>query len=251
MSANSSVNLFVTCLVDLYYPQVGERLVRLLERLGCAVSFPADQTCCGQPAFNSGYPEAAQRLCDHFLDVFGPTAGPIVVPFGSCVHMVRHNYPKLYEHDLQRARTARELAARTFDFCDFVVNQLGHAQVGGHWPGPEPARVAYHDECHMARGLGTRQEPRQLLAGVEGVELIELASDELCCGFGGTFSVKQPAISTAMVDEKIDRYKAAGAEAIVSTDVGCLMHLEGRIERRGEQLPVYHLLDLLQPEGGL
>lgn len=247
----SSVNLFITCLADLFYPEVGERLVCLLERLGCDVSFPAKQTCCGQPAFNSGYPRPARRVAEHFIDVFAATQGPIVAPFGSCVHMVRHNYAKLVAEDPERLRKAEEIAARTHDFCDFVVNVLGEEQVGGRSPASDVRLVAYHDECHMARGLGVRAEPRKLLRGVDGIELAGLEGDELCCGFGGTFSVKLGEVSAAMADEKIDRYLAAGVDAIVSTDVGCLMHLEGRLRRRGEGLRVFHLLDLLEPEGGL
>lgn len=247
----SSVNLFITCMADLFYPEIGERLVCLLERLGCEVRFPAAQTCCGQPAFNSGYPDAARTVAEHFVDVFAATRGPIVAPFGSCVHMVRHNSAALCDGDPQRRRAAEEIAARTHDFCDFVVNVLGRDQVGGRSPTRDVRRVAYHDECHMAHGLGVRAEPRKLLRGVAGVELAEIEGDELCCGFGGTFSVKLPEVSAAMADDKIDRYLEAGVDAVVSTDVGCLMHLEGRVRRRGDALRVFHLLDLLEPEGRL
>jgi L-lactate dehydrogenase complex protein LldE len=244
------VQLFVTCLVDLVYPDVGERTVALLERLGCHVEFAADQTCCGQPAYNSGHRDAARGVGEHFVETFAATDGPIVAPFGSCVHMTRHALPGLLD-DAHRARAVTE---RVVDLPSFVVDRLGHAQVGGRYPGgdgPAATPVAYHDECHMRRGLGVVDAPRSLLAGVSGVTLVELERGDLCCGFGGTFALKEPAASAAMADEKLDRAVAAGARAIVSTDPGCLMQLDGRARRRGLDLRVLHLVDLLEPEGGL
>jgi len=245
------VQLFVTCLVDLVYPEVGERAVALLERLGCTVEFPRAQTCCGQPALSSGYPDAARRVAEAWLEAFAPTEGPIVAPFGSCVHMARHHYPKLFAEDPQRLALVRELAARTFDLPRFVVDELGHRQVGGRYPGPPGTAVAYHQECHLLRGLDGGEPPLSLLSGVAGCTLVEPVRADLCCGFGGTFSLKLPDVSTAMADEKLDRALDAGARAIVSTDVGCLMHLEGRARRRGLPLRVHHILDLLEPEGAL
>ena len=244
------VQLFVTCLVDLLAPEVGERTVALLERLGCEVAFPADQTCCGQPAMNSGYPAEARRVADHWLNAFAPTEGPIVAPFGSCVHMVRHGYRRLYAEDPAQLAAAEGLAQRTFDLATFVVEQLGRAEVGGRYPGPH-ATVAYHHECHMLRGLGSSQPPLSLLDGVAGCTVVHPERADLCCGFGGTFSLKLPEVSTAMADEKLDRALDVGANAIVSTDIGCLMHLEGRARRRGLDLRVHHLVDLLEPDGAL
>jgi len=245
------VQLFVTCLVDLLYPEVGERTVALLERLGCEVSFPAAQTCCGQPAANSGYPDDARRVAGHFIDVFAATEGPIVAPFGSCIHMVRHHYPRLFADDHERLRLARAVGERTHELAGFIVSELGHDEVGGRYPGPAGATIAYHAECHLLRGLGGGEHPQRLLAGVAGCELVEVERAELCCGFGGTFSLKLPALSAAMADEKLDSALRAGADAIVSTDVGCLMHLEGRARRRGLGLRVHHLVDLLEPSGAL
>ena len=234
------VQLFVTCLVDLAYPGVGERTVALLERLGCSVEFPSAQTCCGQPAFNSGHQEPARRVAQSWLRAFEGTDGPIVAPFGSCVHMVRHHYPGLVgEH---------EAIGRTVDLASFIVDDLGHATVGGRWEG---GPVAWHDECHLLRGLGAADRARSLLSGVAGCEVVATERAELCCGFGGTFSLKHPRIAGAMADEKLDRAVACGAEAIVSTDPGCLMHLEGRARRRGIPLTVHHLVDLLEPDGHL
>lgn len=245
------VQLFVTCLVDLLYPEVGERTVSLLERLGCDVEFPRGQTCCGQPAFNSGWPRQARTVADHFLNVFGATEGPIVAPFGSCVHMVRHAYRRLYADDPARRALAEAVGGRTHDVASFVVDVLGHPEVGGRYPGPDGTPVAYHHECHLLRGLGTRDAPLSLLRGVAGCSLVSPVREDLCCGFGGTFAVKVPKVSAAMADEKLDTALAAGARAIVSTDVGCLMHLDGRARRRGLDLRVHHLVDLLEPDGGL
>jgi L-lactate dehydrogenase complex protein LldE len=245
------VRLFVTCLVDLVYPEVGERTVALLERLGCEVAFPAGQTCCGQPAFNSGHPGAARPVAERFLDAFGDGEDPIVAPFGSCVHMVKHGYTELFADDPEKLELARAVGSRLFDLPSFVVDRLGHAEVGGRYPGPPGTPVAYHHECHMLRGLGVAEQPVSLLRGVEGCTVVETERPDLCCGFGGTFSLKLPEVSSAMADEKLDRVVAAGAQALVSTDVGCLMHLEGRARRRGLDLKVHHLVDLLEPDGRL
>ena len=235
------VQLFVTCLVDLAAPAVGERTVSLLERLGCDVEFPAGQTCCGQPAYNSGYPDEARRVAQRWLDAFAATDGPIVAPFGSCVHMVRHRYAELLGPE------AAPVVERVRDVFSFIVDDLGRDSVGGRGNGP----VAWHDECHLLRGLGAGGAARRLLAGVAGIEVVATERAELCCGFGGTFALKKPGISAGMADEKLDRAVAAGARAIVSTDPGCLMHLEGRARRRGLDLRALHLVDLLEPEGTL
>jgi L-lactate dehydrogenase complex protein LldE len=245
------VQLFVTCLVDLLYPEIGERTVALLERLGCEVTFPATQTCCGQPALTAGYPDEARRVADRFLAAFAETEGPIVAPFGSCVHMVRHHYPRLYQDHDERARIAAALAARTYELPSFIVEELGRDDVGGRYPGPGTTAVAYHHECHMRYGLGVTAAPLSLLRGVAGCTIVEPERGELCCGFGGTFSLKLGEVSVAMADEKLDSALAAGAQAIVSTDVGCLMHLEGRARRRELPLRVHHLVDLLEPDGRL
>ncbi|MDX6241916.1 MAG: L-lactate dehydrogenase complex protein LldE [Kribbellaceae bacterium] len=244
------VQLFVTCLVDLAYPEVGERTVALLERLGCEVGFPPAQTCCGQPAFNSGHPKAAKRVAAAFVDAFAETEGPIVAPFGSCVHMVRHGQRRLVDDDPR----ARRVADRVRDLASFVVDDLGRSDVGGRYPGVAGdvvTPVAWHDECHLLRGLGAAGAARTLLAGVTGCQVVQTARADLCCGFGGTFAVKVAAVSAAMADEKLDRALEAGARAIVSTDPGCLMHLEGRARRRGLDLAVHHLVDLLEPDGRL
>jgi L-lactate dehydrogenase complex protein LldE len=217
------VQLFVTCLVDLAYPEVGERTVTLLERLGCEVEFPRGQTCCGQPAHNSGFPEQAARVTAAWRAAFAGCDGPIVAPFGSCAAFVRD--------------------PRVVDLPSFVVEHLGVTDAGGRFDG----QVAWHQEGHLHDGGAGRA----LLDGVQGCSVVETRRPELCCGFGGTFSVKVPAVSVAMADEKLDAAVAAGADAIVSTDPGCLMHLDGRARRRGLDLRVHHLVDLLEPDGRL
>jgi L-lactate dehydrogenase complex protein LldE len=243
------VRLFVTCLVDLIYPEVAERTVALLESLGCGVEVPAGQTCCGQPGRNSGHPDAARRVAAHWLDVFGAGDDPIVAPFGSCVHMVRHGFGSLFADDPVRRAQAQAAAERTFALPGFVVDVLGRDSVGGRYPGPDGATVAYHHECHMLRGLASAEAPLARRRGVEGCTVVEPAHGDLCCGFGGTFALKKPELSVAMADEKLDRAAEAGASALVSTDVGCLMHLEGRARRRGLDMKVHHLVDLLVPAG--
>jgi L-lactate dehydrogenase complex protein LldE len=238
-----NVQLFVTCLVDLAAPGVGERTVALLERLGCSVEFPAGQTCCGQPAFNSGHPDQARRVAQRFVDVFAATEGPIVAPFGSCVHMVRHGYPRLLAGDAKAAAVGE----RVRDVFSFIVEDLGVTDAGGRFDGV----VAWHDECHLLRGAGGAGAARTLLDGVEGCSVVETERSDLCCGFGGTFSMKLPKVSAAMADEKLDRVVDAGAKAIVSTDPGCLMHMEGRARRRGLDVRCHHLVDLLEPDGRL
>jgi L-lactate dehydrogenase complex protein LldE len=246
------VQLFVTCLVDSLYPEVGERTVALLERLGCTVEVPAGQTCCGQPAANSGYPDPARRVARRFLEAFSEDA-PIVAPFGSCVHMVRHQYPRLFASDAGALARARALGAQTYELASFVVDRLGHETVGGRYPladgGSTP--VAWHPECHLLRGLNGGAAPRRLLDGVERITLVEPAASTACCGFGGTFAIKLSEVSVAMADAKLDAALGAGARAIVSTDPGCLMHLEGRARHRGLDLAVHHLVDLLEPDGRL
>jgi L-lactate dehydrogenase complex protein LldE len=215
------VQLFVTCLVDLAYPEIGERTVALLERLGCEVAFPEGQTCCGQPAHNSGHPGPAARVRKAWETAFAGLDGPIVAPFGSCAKFVADE--------------------RVVDLPTFLDGNF--RDVGGRFDGT----VAWHQECHLHDGGAGRR----LLDGVAGCTVVETARPELCCGFGGTFAVKRPAISVAMADEKLDAAVAAGADAIVSTDPGCLMHLEGRARRRGLALRVHHLVDLLEPDGRL
>jgi L-lactate dehydrogenase complex protein LldE len=232
-------SLFVTCLVDLLYPEVGEATVALLEHAGVAVDFPEGQTCCGQPPFNSGFHDDARRLARTMLDAF-QDADAVVSPSGSCTAMVRSYYPHLFHGRPEQAR-AEALAAKTFELSEFLVDVLGVERVEGAWRG----RVTYHDSCHGLRELGLRGQGRQLVQGIEGVELIEMARPDTCCGFGGTFSVRLPDLATAMADDKIDQTEATGAAIVLTGDTGCLMHVAGRMSRRGSTVRPMHLATFL------
>ena len=245
------VQLFITCLVDLVYPEVGERTVALLERLGCEVAFPAAQTCCGQPAQNSGHPAEARRVASHFLDVFAPTEGPIVAPFGSCAHMVHHYYPELFSDDPERLAQARDVIARTFDIASFIVDELGHAQVGGRYPGPEGTTIAWHPECHLMRGQGVREQPLSLLRGVEGCELVEPEHADLCCGFGGTFSMKLPEISAAWPTRSSTGPPPRAPRRSSPPTPGASCTSRAARGAAASRSRIHHLVDLLEPEGTL
>ena len=234
------VALFITCLGDQFFPQVGESVVRILRRLGVEVTFNPTQTCCGQPAFNTGYPQEAREVATRVLDLFDD-ADYVVAPSGSCTSMIRVFYPELFAGDPARLRKAQQLGERFFEFSEFLVNVLKVEDVGASFP----RRVAYHDSCHLLRELGIEEQPRKLIRAVRGLELLELEDNQLCCGFGGTFSVKFPEVSVAMGEDKLRAATAAGAEVLVANDSGCLMHLAGVIHRQGLPLKTMHLAELL------
>jgi L-lactate dehydrogenase complex protein LldE len=234
------VSLLVTCLGDALFPEVGVATVRLLRRLGVSVDFPKAQTCCGQPHFNSGYHDQARTLARHTLAVFARSPR-VVVPSGSCAAMVKLEYPELFHDDpVWRAR-AQELAARTHELSDFLVNVLGVEDVGACFVG----RVTYHMACHL-RGLGLLAEPERLLRRVRGLEYVPLERADECCGFGGSFAVRYPGISGAMVRDKADFIEKAGVDAVVATDAGCLMNVAGCLRRRGSRVRALHLAEVLQ-----
>lgn len=239
------VQFFVTCLVDRFFPDTGMSAVAVLERLGLDVRVPDGQTCCGQPAFNAGYTKDARALARHTLDVLSRTTDPIVIPSGSCGDMVIHQYETLFHDDEAYLRKAREVAGRTHEFTQFLVNVMGVTDVGAEWSG----KLTYHACCHGLRGLGAKDEPEHLLAGVRRVERCPLAEADVCCGFGGLFSVKLPEISSAMLARKLDSVEATGADAVVVTDVSCGMHMEGGLRRRGSRMRVHHIADVLAARG--
>jgi L-lactate dehydrogenase complex protein LldE len=236
-----AVALFVTCVVDQLAPEVGIGAVQLLEAAGVTVAFPEAQTCCGQPACNAGEPEAAARLARHFLDVFEPFDA-VVAPSGSCVAMVHHWYERLLTG--RDADRARDLAAKTYELTSFLVDELATEDVGARLD----ASVTVHDACHGLRNLGVRDAPRRLLEAA-GATIIELEEPETCCGFGGTFSVKHGEIAAPLADDKLSHAAATGAEWLVSGDVACLVHLEGRRRRTGVGPEPVHVAALLA--GGL
>jgi L-lactate dehydrogenase complex protein LldE len=239
-STPSQVALFITCLGDQFFPGVGESVVTVLRRLGVEVTFNPAQTCCGQPAFNTGYAAEAREVAARVLDLFRD-AEYVVAPSGSCTTMVRVFYPELFAGDPARQRQAEELGKRFFEFSEFLVKVLKVEDVGASFP----HRVTYHDSCHLLRELGVETEPRKLLGAVRGLELVEMQDHKLCCGFGGTFSVKFPEVSVPMGEDKLQAAGATGAEFLVANDAGCLMHLAGIIHRQQTPLRTMHLAELL------
>jgi L-lactate dehydrogenase complex protein LldE len=235
------VQLLHTCLVNEIDPEVGMATVRVLERLGLEVEVPAAQTCCGQPAWNAGFPDEARAAARHTLSVLHSTAGPIVVPSGSCADMLVHQYDELFEEEPHWRERACAVAGRCRELSQFLVETLGGRPLGGRLQ----AKVAYHPSCHLVRGLGARTEAPELLRGIAEAELVDVADGDECCGFGGLFSVKNPEISGSMMERKLAAFDRAGAERVVSCDLGCLLHLAGGLRRRGSALRVQHLAQLL------
>ena len=234
------VALFVTCLVDLFRPVVGFAAVALLERVGCVVTVPAAQTCCGQPAFNSGDKADAKAIAMQVIDAF-EGFDYIVAPSGSCGGMLAKHYPELFEGDPTMAARAQDFAERTHELISFLVDVRGLTDVGTAYEGA----VTYHDSCSGLRELGIKQQPRTLLGSVDGLQLTELPGAEICCGFGGTFCVKYPDISNNMVGDKTADIIATGADTILAGDLGCLMNIAGKLTRGGSDVRVRHIAEVL------
>ncbi len=234
------VSLLVTCLADTFFPAIGVATVRLLRRLGVEVAFPPAQTCCGQPHFNSGYAEHARELARHTLRAFDDGC-PVVAPSGSCAAMVKLEYPELLHDDRTWAAKARDLARRTHELSDFLINVLGIEDVGARFAG----KVTYHMACHL-RGLGVLTEPERLLRKVKDLEYVPLERADECCGFGGSFAVRYPEISGAMVGDKAAFIEQTGADVVVATDGGCLMNIAGCLRRRGSRVRALHLAEVLE-----
>ncbi|HZD21880.1 MAG TPA: (Fe-S)-binding protein [Acidimicrobiia bacterium] len=231
------VQLFVTCLVDSLAPEVGRATVTALEKAGCTVEFPTEQGCCGQPAFNVGLNDDARRMAAQTLDVLDETKGPVVIPSGSCTAMIVHHYPALF-HGSDRAEQAERVAARVRELTQYLVDDLDsdmRASCDG-------CTVAYHYSCHGLRQLGLQDQADRLL---EDTDRAEVADDKECCGFGGLFAVEMPAVSTAIMDVKLDRIEESGADTLAGGDISCLLHLEGGLRRRGSDITVRHIAELL------
>ena len=242
MSPPPRVAFMVTCLGDLFYPEVGERIVRLLQRLGVTVEFPPGQTCCGLPLFNSGHHDEAAGVARRTVDLFAG-AEHVVVPSGSCAWMVKHEYPGLMTDAASRA-AAEGLAARTSELSQFLVKVLGRRKFQSAVEGT----LTYHDSCHLLRGLHESQSPRALLRELAGARFVELAGADECCGFGGSFSVRLPEVSTAILDQKLANVEASGAACVVACDAGCLMQMRGGLSRRGSRVRALHLAEVLDPD---
>lgn len=245
MPVPKKVQLFHTCIINEIHPEVGLSVVSVLERLGIEVEVPEAQTCCGQPAFNAGFHADARKAAKHTLDVLSATQGPIVIPSGSCGDMITHQYHMLFPADgpdPAYAAKAHAISARCYEFSVFLVDVLGVTDLGARLG----LKAAYHPSCHLLRGLGAKSQPRALLDGVAGLECAEVKDQEECCGFGGMFSVKNAAISSGMLENKLRNLEASGADAVVSCDMGCLMHMAGGLRRRGSALQVRHISQVLE-----
>ena len=233
------VQLFIPCFVDQLYPQAAFNMVKVLEKAGCTVEYNQEQTCCGQPAFNAGFRNEAKEVCSKFIKDFSGE-DYVVAPSASCVGFVRNYYLKLFDNSSVH-NEVKDLGKRTFEFSEFLVNVLQYEDFGATLN----AAVTYHDSCAGLRECKIKEEPRKLLNKVKGLELVEMNDVETCCGFGGTFAVKFEAISIGMADQKTGNAKATGAEYIVSTDLSCLMHLQGYIKQKGYSIQTMHLADVL------
>ena len=235
------VQLFATCLVDTFYPETGQAIVEILGRLGVRVEFPPDQTCCGQPAYNAGLRDEARPAAEHTIKVFEKTAGPVIIPSGSCAVMVKHGYPELFADDPTWLGRAQELAGRSFEFTEYLVDVLGVTDLGARWPG----KLAYHASCHPTRHLGLDWQAQALLAQVKEAEIVPLPAAEDCCGFGGVFSVKQPELSAEMLKRKITSLEASAAPTLVVTESGCRMHIAGGLSKLHKPGRVVHIAEVL------
>jgi L-lactate dehydrogenase complex protein LldE len=234
------VSLFVTCILDQLFPDVGMAAVEVLERIGCQVDFPEGQTCCGQPAFNTGYREEARRVARHFLQVFRD-AEYVIVPSGSCASMITHHFAELFEKQPHWLEETRRLESRVWEFSKFLLEVARVEDVGARFE----QVVTFHDSCHGLRDLGIKEGPRRLLSKVRGLTLREMEPSEECCGFGGTFSVKFPEVSGGMARTKLDAIQRSGAEVVVGIDASCLLQIQGVLSRAGLPVRTMHLAEVL------
>lgn len=247
------VGLFVTCLVDVVRPSVGFAAVRLIEASGCDVIVPARQTCCGQPAYNSGDRSDATALARQTIAAFGG-CDYVVVPSGSCAGMLKTHYLRLFADDAAMREKAQAFAQRVHELVSFLVDERGMSEIpaalqdGRAGTDRQPLRVTYHDSCSGLRELGIKNQPRQLLTSIKGLQLVEMADSEICCGFGGTFSVKFPDISNAMVEKKSANVAAADPELVLAGDLGCLLNIAGKLSRQGRSVAARHVAEVLAGE---
>ncbi|HWR05514.1 (Fe-S)-binding protein [Sporomusa sp.] len=233
-------SIFITCICDSMYPQVGESMVRVLEKLGVTLDFPPEQTCCGQPALSSGYWEYAKPVAETMLTAFKDSEY-IVAPAGSCITAIKEYYPVLFEKNSDQYRQAKELIGKVYEFSEFVVKVLKKEDVGASFP----HRVTYHSSCHARRFLNTDQYIHTLLKNIREIDYVPLPHEEACCGFGGTFAVKLPEISEAMVDEKVRNILETKADVLIGTDLSCLMNITGRLRKQKSNVRVMHMAELL------
>ena len=236
-----TVQLFVTCLTDSFFPQTGEALVDIFNRLGIRVEFPPGQTCCGQPQFNAGLRSDAKEIARHTIKTFEKTDGDIVTPSGSCAHHFRHNLLELFEGDSEWYPRADVFGKRVFEFTEYLVDKLHVTDLGAHWDG----LLTYHPSCHTLRGLDVDRQPKTLLQNIKGATLVELPNSNECCGFGGVMSVEHPELSAEWLKRKISNLEKTQSPTLVVTDAGCLMHILGGLKRQGKKQKVVHIAEVL------
>lgn len=239
-SPRPTVGLFVTCLVDLFRPGIGFAAVRLLEQAGCTVVVPDTQTCCGQPAYNSGDRADTQAIASQVIDSFADF-DYIVAPSGSCAAMIKEHYPQLFDVAGSQYRRARALADKTHELVSFLVDVLGIDSIDAEYHGT----VTYHDSCSGLRELGIKQQPRRLLSSVRGLTLTEMTDSEVCCGFGGTFCIKYPEISNNMVSDKMQHIEHSKADMVLAGDLGCLLNIAGKLKRENSPVAIRHIAEVL------
>jgi L-lactate dehydrogenase complex protein LldE len=241
MSKPETVQLFITCLIDSFFPKIGEAIVHVLNRSGVRVEFPAAQTCCGQPAFNAGLRSQSRPLAEHTLCVLEKTDGDIIIPSGSCTAMIRYGYLELFKDDPQWLARARALSERVFEFTEYLVEVRDTPDMGSRWQG----KLTYHPSCHLLRLLGVDRQPRLLLANVREAEIVELPESQDCCGFGGVFSVEHPELSAEFLKRKISNLEKSASPTLVVCDTGCLMHIQGGLHRASKEQRVIHIAEVL------
>lgn len=235
-------SLFVTCLIDMLFPQIGISTVKILRHLGVNVDFPMQQTCCGQPAFNAGYRKDTTSVAKHFLDTFSGSE-IVVTPSGSCAAMVKHEYPILFKDDPVNYPRALDLAEKTWELSAFIVDGLGVEKIVGKFS--EPYHVAFHDSCHGLRQLNLGTQVRKLFSGINNVQISDLTQSDFCCGFGGLFSVKMADVSGAMLQKKINDINSSEADTILLGDASCMMHIQGGLNKQGFTKKIKHFADVL------
>lgn len=236
-----AIQFFITCLTDSFFPQTGEAVVSILQRLGMDVEFASNQTCCGQPQFNAGLRRDARAIAEHTIRVFEKTSGDIVTPSGSCAHHFHHNYLELFEGDAEWHPRAEKFGKRVFEFTEYLVDNLGVTDLGATWDGT----ITYHPSCHTLRGINVDRQPRTLLQNVHGATLVELPNAHECCGFGGVMSVEHPELSAEWLKRKISNLEASQSPTLVVADAGCLMHIAGGLHRLGKKQQVIHIAEVL------
>lgn len=236
-----TVQLFITCILDTLYPEIGEAVVHVLEQAGVSVEFQSRQTCCGQPAFNAGMQGEARDIAKHTIKVFEQTREPLVVPSGSCAAMIRFNYPLLFQEDKEWLPRAQALAERTYEFTEFLVDNLGVCDFGARFP----SKITYHSSCHLYREMGIDRQPRLLLQNVLDLQLIELSETTECCGFGGVFSLEHPELSSEIMKRKVANIEDSGAPLVVMCDAGCMTNINGGLHRLGKAQRAIHIAEIL------